>query len=224
MKSKSFEQQNAIFGAKQPQYSPLPAFMDEAEGTATFCFELDEKEREQIASTNEIYLTVLTHNKELQPIGSSLLNPFAEIKPRGAIALDRVVSEGETAIIVTAPTGIKYTAQCGGIGCTHPEAEGFVFSLGSFAQDFDQCALGCVYLHGMDREVKEEFASKFNQYVNDYVSANQTHFTMCFDFDNIDLLQEGWIPVVFVGYVDTGMLLAYIVRLFGSIVIHFQKQ
>jgi len=55
------------------------------------------------------------------------------------IGVEAVMSE-ETPLIILKETGILYTAQCGGIGCTHPQADGYVLGLGKFAQDFDDCA------------------------------------------------------------------------------------
>ena len=44
MKAKQFKEVNAVYGENQPEYYPLPAYKSE-DGTAVFCFELDEEER-----------------------------------------------------------------------------------------------------------------------------------------------------------------------------------
>lgn len=67
MKAKEFKEANVVYGENQPQYLPLPAHKTE-EGQAIFCFELDEEERKQIAETGELWVSLLTFNKPLQPI------------------------------------------------------------------------------------------------------------------------------------------------------------
>lgn len=67
MKAKEFKEANAVYGANQPEYLPLPAYKTE-EGQAIFCFELDEEERKQIAETGELWVSLLTFNQPLQPI------------------------------------------------------------------------------------------------------------------------------------------------------------
>ena len=47
MKAKQFKEVNAVYGENQPEYYPLPAYKSE-DGTAVFCFELDEEERKKI--------------------------------------------------------------------------------------------------------------------------------------------------------------------------------
>ena len=67
MKPKKFDEANVVYGDSQPGYQPLPAFKAE-DGTAVFCFELDEEERKKIAETGEIWVGLLTFNQPLQPI------------------------------------------------------------------------------------------------------------------------------------------------------------
>jgi hypothetical protein len=111
-----------------------------------------------------------------------------------AIEIESVVCDG-TALIVLHPTGIKYTAQCGGMGCTHPEAEGYVFGLGKFMQDFDTCEFGC---HYMDRDVK--YRNALRDAVNQYCQDNPPFGNWIrFDDSRINEAQEGWIPVVLNG-------------------------
>ena len=61
MKAKQFKEVN------QPEYYPLPAYKSE-DGTAVFCFELDEEERKKIAETGELWVALRTFNQPLQPI------------------------------------------------------------------------------------------------------------------------------------------------------------
>lgn len=67
MKAKEFKEANAVYGANQPEYQPLPAFKAE-DGTAVFCLELDEEERKKVAETGELWVSLLTFNQPLQPI------------------------------------------------------------------------------------------------------------------------------------------------------------
>jgi hypothetical protein len=67
MKAKQFKEVNAVYGENQPEYYPLPAYKSE-DGTAVFCFELDEEERKKIAETGELWVALRTFNKPLQPI------------------------------------------------------------------------------------------------------------------------------------------------------------
>lgn len=75
MEALDFDQSNVVFAKDQPQYNPLPSFISE-EGSATFRFKLSEEELKQVEETGEIWLTVLTFGKPLQPIQGSCLNPF----------------------------------------------------------------------------------------------------------------------------------------------------
>lgn len=67
MKAKQFKEVNAVYGENQPEYYPLPAYKSE-DGTAVFCFELDEEERKKIAETGELWVALRTFNQPLQPI------------------------------------------------------------------------------------------------------------------------------------------------------------
>lgn len=72
-----FPEQNKVFAENQPEYNPLPAYVDAgSEGVVISCWELDEEEKKQIAETGRIYLGMLTFHQPLQPIRSSILNPF----------------------------------------------------------------------------------------------------------------------------------------------------
>lgn len=64
MKAKQFKEVNAVYGENQPEYYPLPAYKSE-DGTAVFCFELDEEERKKIAETGELWVALRTFNQPL---------------------------------------------------------------------------------------------------------------------------------------------------------------
>lgn len=78
MEAQDFEESNVVFAKDQPQYNPLHAFLNQKTGSATFKFKLSEEEVKQVEETGEIYLTVLTFGKPLQPIHGSCLNPFKD--------------------------------------------------------------------------------------------------------------------------------------------------
>lgn len=67
MKPKKFKEANVTYGTNQSEYLPLPAHKTE-DGQAVFCFELDEEERKRIAETGEVWVSLLTFNRPLQPI------------------------------------------------------------------------------------------------------------------------------------------------------------
>lgn len=81
MIAKEFNQQNIVIAENQDEYESLPAFVSD-DGAVTCCFELDEAELKQVRETGKIWLTVLTFGKPLQPINTSLLNPFIESKEK----------------------------------------------------------------------------------------------------------------------------------------------
>lgn len=111
------------------------------------------------------------------------------------IEIESVVGDN-TALVVLAPTGVKYTAQCGGMACTHPEAEGYLLNLGGFMQDFDTCEYGCLYIDRDERHQKE-LRNATNEYCEDDDSIWGD--VMRFDDSRITDAQEGWIPVTLNG-------------------------
>jgi len=74
MKAIKFKDANATFAENQQEYQSLPAHKT-VNGETTFCFELDEEELRQVRETGRIWLTVLTFNQPLQPIGATILKP-----------------------------------------------------------------------------------------------------------------------------------------------------
>ncbi len=80
MIAKEFPQQNIVIAENQDEYNSLPALVSE-DGAVTCCFQLDEAEIKQVKETGEIWLTVLTFGRPLQPINTSVLDPFVEAKP-----------------------------------------------------------------------------------------------------------------------------------------------
>lgn len=67
MEPKNFPQVNAIFGADQPEYKPLPA-LQTSDGYVVMCFQMTEEEKKKVAETGEIWISLLTGGGALQPI------------------------------------------------------------------------------------------------------------------------------------------------------------
>lgn len=78
MEAIEFKGQNVKIAEEQEEYQTLPAFIDRENGNITACFKLDESEIKQVKEDGIIYLTIHIGNRDLQPIGVSLLNPFKE--------------------------------------------------------------------------------------------------------------------------------------------------
>lgn len=67
MEPKVFPQVNAVFGADQPEYKPLPA-LQTSDGYVVMCFQMTEEEKKKIAETGEIWISLMTGGGALQPI------------------------------------------------------------------------------------------------------------------------------------------------------------
>lgn len=96
-------------------------------------------------------------------------------------------------IIVLAKTGVWYTNQSDGIGCSHPEAEGYLLrycELNDFV--FDDCSYGCHHI-SRDTELQEKLAEGIDKY---FKSANWPNINLKFDYWRISQTMENWIPVI----------------------------
>lgn len=58
---------NVVFGDKQPEYEPLPAFKS-SEGIVVTTWQPTDEERKKIADGANITLSVMTFNQPFQPI------------------------------------------------------------------------------------------------------------------------------------------------------------
>lgn len=76
MKPIEFKEQNCVIAKNQPQYLPLPAFLDWEAGTVTCCWGLSLKERLTVLFTGRIWHTIQTFNHPLQPQKLSTENPL----------------------------------------------------------------------------------------------------------------------------------------------------
>jgi hypothetical protein len=80
MKPIEFPQHNVIFAKNQPQYLPLPAYVDnEQGGRVVHCWKLTLSERLKILLTGKLWINVLHFNKPLQPIRPMVDNPFYDM-------------------------------------------------------------------------------------------------------------------------------------------------
>ena len=61
-----FKESNAIIGKDQPEYKPLPAFVHG--GEVITCWRLSMYERLKALVTGKVWLSVLTHGQNLQPL------------------------------------------------------------------------------------------------------------------------------------------------------------
>jgi len=77
MKPIKFKESNICIGENQPDYLPLPAFLDneDVHVPMTMCFELSDEEKRQVAETGQIWITILTFGSPFHPIMDSVIKP-----------------------------------------------------------------------------------------------------------------------------------------------------
>lgn len=82
MKPIEFLGQNVIYAKDQPEYLPLPAYVDRSDptGRAVSCWKMDWRERIKVILTGRIYLQLLTFQQPLQPQIVSVDSPLADIQ------------------------------------------------------------------------------------------------------------------------------------------------
>lgn len=79
MKSIDFPEANLALAKDQPEYQTLYVFFNRLASPffpMTCCFELDEKEIEQIVKTKRLFFTQSTFGRGYSPINMNLENPF----------------------------------------------------------------------------------------------------------------------------------------------------
>jgi hypothetical protein len=103
--------------------------------------------------------------------------------------------DNDCALIICDKTGIFYEAQCGGVGCTHPRAEGVFLPLFDVAKDMDECSFGCSEIT-YDPNLQAIFANAIDDKLK---KLPRFSFRLRFDFARITELQEGWWPLVIKG-------------------------
>lgn len=75
MQPVKFKESNIIFGENQPQYQPLPAFLDE-EGTVVTVWKLSLWERIRVLFTGRLYMITMTFKSPVQPMLPTIYNPL----------------------------------------------------------------------------------------------------------------------------------------------------
>ena len=76
MKPINFDGVNAVYGANQPEYQPLPAEKRPGQSVEIVtCWKLTPEEIKRIQETGEIWLAVLTFGQPLQPVIVSVEKP-----------------------------------------------------------------------------------------------------------------------------------------------------
>ena len=76
MQPLNFEGANIVYGAKQPEYIPLPAeYRGGKSGEILTCWELTPEELQRIQETGKIWVGVLTFGQPLQPLYLSVEKP-----------------------------------------------------------------------------------------------------------------------------------------------------
>lgn len=70
-----FKGHNIVFGENQPQYKPLPAFIDN-DGNVVTCWKLTFYERLKILFSGRFYLQTLTFKSPIQPMLPMVENPL----------------------------------------------------------------------------------------------------------------------------------------------------
>lgn len=78
MKPIKFPEQNVVYAKDQKEYLPLPAHRTE-DGQVITCWQLDEKELEQIQQTGCIWLRIHTFNMPLHPMSAGVEKPFEPV-------------------------------------------------------------------------------------------------------------------------------------------------
>lgn len=104
--------------------------------------------------------------------------------------IDNFLDDYNSVLIVCYPTRVKYTAQAGGVGCTHPSAEGFLLIMQDF--DIDDHSFGCLNLGRLPGK-RQELAALIHDILTR--ETNGCIKQLEFDFSRVDDLQEGWWPI-----------------------------
>ncbi len=70
-----FKECNVTYAQDQPEYLPLPAFRSK-EGEVVSCWSLSFFDRLKVLLTGKIWLSVLTFNRQLQPLLMGTTKPL----------------------------------------------------------------------------------------------------------------------------------------------------
>lgn len=113
------------------------------------------------------------------------------------IDLDTFIADSDgCALVIQVPTGVKYTAQCGGMSCTHPNAEGVYLPMWDIAPDIDDCKEGCSDLTKSPKFDRPDLRMALADLIQAALNKPTNFgFQLCFDYSRIDDLKEGWWPL-----------------------------
>lgn len=76
MQPLNFDGVNVVYGAKQPEYIPLPAeYRGGKSGEILTCWELSPDELKRVQETGKLWLGVLTFGQPLQPVYLAVEKP-----------------------------------------------------------------------------------------------------------------------------------------------------
>lgn len=76
MQPLNFDGANVVYGAKQPEYVPLPAeYRGGKSGEILTCWELSPDELKRVQETGKLWLGVLTFGQPLQPVYLAVEKP-----------------------------------------------------------------------------------------------------------------------------------------------------
>ena len=85
MKAIEFPEVNVRIAENQPEYETIPALIKQYEDSSmveiTMCLLLDQEERQQVAETGCVWLSVLQLAGKFHPIKTSLLKPYDVTQP-----------------------------------------------------------------------------------------------------------------------------------------------
>lgn len=78
MNLSQFPQQTTVIARNQPEYLPMPAYMNlnDPQGMVICCWKLTVRERIQLLLTGKIWHAILTFKAPLQPQMLTIKNPF----------------------------------------------------------------------------------------------------------------------------------------------------
>ncbi len=120
------------------------------------------------------------------------------------IDLDRIVPDCDDscALVICEKTGIFYTAQCGGLLCSHPAAEGFYLPIWDIAPEINDCDMGCSSISkAIPQYDRPDLRDNLAKAIDIALESNLAtySFVLKFDYSRIDELQEGWWPLIITG-------------------------
>lgn len=78
-----FPEHNVVIAENQPQYLPMPAYIDKnsADGHTIICWKFSWKERFQLLFTGKLWHRILTFHGPMQPMMLQTTTPFKALEP-----------------------------------------------------------------------------------------------------------------------------------------------